>query len=332
MLNNDRFAKTKELAAKCLMALAIFGAACLMYGVGVFSGQENERHQRILASYTRTAEADAQRACSGQTDAALFECVYKRVEAGQEQARGEQDLIAQQRAASSSLASAVIAFLTLIATCIGLWFVKRTLDATLIAVKDTSDATLAMQAANDIARQIGQAQTRAYLSVRSARLYVTETLPFWKVSIENSGQSPASIATLKFLPEVSYHQFDASTGIPHLKALDFGMLETPCGSVAPGEERRDILVGFIPNNKEYVPGNIGEIIIDEKCNSWVSATFVLEWIDVFGTKCDCSGSILVRSIHPTNDERFAGIGDGDVRTSVYDTEAWFKRHAEKSQR
>lgn len=122
--------------------------------VGFFSysaGRESEGRDKAPASYSRSAEDDAKRSCVGMEAGAAFKCIYEKVEASQEQARGEQDLTAQQRSAFAAMISAFIAFLTLVATALGVWLVKRTLDATLEAVKDTSEATDAMRKANMIA-------------------------------------------------------------------------------------------------------------------------------------------------------------------------------------
>lgn len=81
----------------------------------------------------------------------MLACVYDRVAANHETALVEQDLSAQQRAATSALLTAIIGIIALVVTAIGVWFVKRTLDATLEAVKDTSEATAAMKGANEIA-------------------------------------------------------------------------------------------------------------------------------------------------------------------------------------
>lgn len=151
MSDSDRRKRTEALAVTAFCVVTIFGAIVLMYALGLLNGRESERRQQTPAAYSQSAQADAERACAGAQSDALFECVYERVEASQEQARGEQDLSAQQRAASAALASAVVALLTLIISVIGVWFVKRTLDATLVAVEDNSIATNAMIDANNIA-------------------------------------------------------------------------------------------------------------------------------------------------------------------------------------
>ena len=130
------------------IVLSCFIVGGLTYGLG----RENERRYETPASYAKAAKADAQSACVGREGAAAFECVYEKVEAAQEQARGEQDLSAQQKAANAALLSAFISFATLILSGFGVWYVKRTLEATLEAVEDTGKATDAMLEANRIAR------------------------------------------------------------------------------------------------------------------------------------------------------------------------------------
>ena len=151
MPDGDRGNRTEVIAAASLCALAVFGVLILAYALGNLNGREAKSRDQTPASYSQAAKADANRSCIGRQSAALFECVYERVEASQEQARGEHDLSAQQRAASAALAAAVVAFLTLTVTGIGVWFVKRTLDATLEAVRDTSIATKAMERQNELA-------------------------------------------------------------------------------------------------------------------------------------------------------------------------------------
>lgn len=194
MHGSNRGGHSEALGFLALSGLLIFGA--LVWGLGFLQGSESERRRQIPASYSRTAQADAQRTCVGTESSAIFECVYEKVEASQEQARGEQDLSAQQRAAFAALASAVLALLTLVVTGIGVWFVKRTLDATLKAVQDTSEATEAMRESNRIARESVEAQMRAWVSfeyqsteriVRSPNAILFK----FKGAFRNIGHTPA---------------------------------------------------------------------------------------------------------------------------------------------
>ena len=150
MSGSDR-GKGTPLIDWALPLVGIVLALCLAALLGILSGREGERRHQAPHRHAQSAKADAERACVRADPSAVFECVYDKVEASEETARTEQDLSAQQRAATAALASAVIAFITLLITAIGVWFVKRTLDATLEAVRDTSIATKAMERQNELA-------------------------------------------------------------------------------------------------------------------------------------------------------------------------------------
>jgi hypothetical protein len=205
MSGSDRGKRHQDLGATVFGALAIFGVCVLIYALAFLNGREAERRQQTPAAYSQAAQADAQRACAGREDGAAFECIYERVKASQEQARGEQDLSAQQRAATAALAAAVVALITLVVTGIGVWFVKRTLDATLKAVEDTSEATEAMREANEIAKEaqaanlaIGQSQVRAYISLSNIAVCDLDDGFEVNFDVENSGQSPARRVNISF--------------------------------------------------------------------------------------------------------------------------------------
>lgn len=216
MSTSGRSEQSQDLGAFGYFA-AIILCCVIVGGLAYGLGRENERRYETPASYAKLAKADAQSACTGRAGAAAFECIYEKVEAAQEQARDEQDLIAQQKAANSALISAVVAFATLILTGVGVWYVKQTLEATLEAVEDTGQATRAMQEANSIARQAAsiansaefkaaiksradakirmiseQRQMRAYVSVEPGGVNESKDglvrIPY---NIKNSGQTPA---------------------------------------------------------------------------------------------------------------------------------------------
>ena len=151
MSGSDRGKGTPPLEW-ALPFIGIIVALILASGLGWLDGREAERRYQTPHRHAESAKASAERACAGLEPGAAFECVYEKVEASENTAQTEQDLSAQQRAASSALASAIVALFGLIATIVGVWFVKRTLDATLEAVQDTSEATVAMREANTIAK------------------------------------------------------------------------------------------------------------------------------------------------------------------------------------
>lgn len=170
-------------------------AIFLAWAVGWLQASEAYKRELIPNVYTVAAKKDAEYTCIGDDAAAVFECVNQKVEVAHQTAHDEQDLTAQQRAASSALASAVTSFLALVLSAVGVWFVKRTLDATLIAVEDTGKATRAMEKQNDLA----EASQRPWVSCEIVELYPLKgrdtSFHFRaKVRVKNTGNSPAFLA------------------------------------------------------------------------------------------------------------------------------------------
>lgn len=194
MSGSNRGNRTETVALTAFCSIAVLGICALLYVLGLLNGRQAERRQQAPASYSEAAKADAQRACVGGEPSAVFECVYERVESGDQSARADQDLTAQQRAADSALASAVVSLLTLFISGIGVWFVKRTLEATLEAVEDTGNATKAMVRQNEIA----EAAQRAWVSIDVA---------ISDASV-NSGMEGALILSFKNIGQTVAHQLD----------------------------------------------------------------------------------------------------------------------------
>lgn len=110
-----------------------------------------------------------------------------------DQQRADADLQAQQDMALYALLMLIATVATIIITGVGVWFVKRTLDATLQAVEDTGKATEAMLEANKIARETAIAQFRPYITARAISLMtdVETGLPHTQIGIKNIGAGPA---------------------------------------------------------------------------------------------------------------------------------------------
>lgn len=177
--------------------IGIVLAIAIAVGIGWLSGSESERRYQSPHRHAESAKSDARRACAeirGQGE--IFDCIYDKVETNEQASQAEQNLSAQQRAASSALSSAVISLFTLLVSIIGVWYVKRTLDATLKAVEDTSLATHAMGDANNIARTA----QRAWIGINDAYVSNIYAHPageeYWVwidfvFVLKNSGLSPA---------------------------------------------------------------------------------------------------------------------------------------------
>ena len=166
--------------------------AFLAWGIGYLEARETYNRQQTAATYEQATKEDAKRTCVGIEPSAVFECVDEKVKTAYQTAHDEQELAAEQRSASSALASAVLSFLALAISAVAVWYVKRTLDATLEAVEDTSTATEAMKEANWIAQDTAKHQLRAYVIPAGADFKISESGEIEaKLIIRNFGQTPA---------------------------------------------------------------------------------------------------------------------------------------------
>ncbi len=165
-------------------------AVGLAWGMGYLQARETERREQRPTQYAQSAKEDAQSACVNAAPERVVECVYDKIEAGREQAKAEQDLSAQQRAASSGLASAVISAVTLLVSVAGLWALLRTIrqgDAGLAAAVD----------ANGITRDSMETDQRAWLDVNlvdgsDSLQWESERCRYLApIRIENLGNTPA---------------------------------------------------------------------------------------------------------------------------------------------
>ncbi|MEO1921609.1 MAG: hypothetical protein ABGW84_06960 [Sphingomonadaceae bacterium] len=108
--------------------------------------------------------------------------------------RAEADLEAQQEMAFWAMLMFFATLATVAITAFGVFLVKRTLDETIKAVKETSEATEAMRETNTIAKLSNERQLRAYVNIEEAVLQshpaVGESLRIW-VKIRNFGSTPA---------------------------------------------------------------------------------------------------------------------------------------------
>lgn len=131
--------------------------------------------------------------CAGLTGTHLTECVYVEIQAAYGHNRADQDLRAQKDMALWAKIMSLVAIIGAIITAVGVIFVWKTLTATNIAAD-------AARKSVDVAKDMGEVQTRAYLSVTSGTLkYRIDGWPIASLTIRNSGNSPAYDVHLMFV-------------------------------------------------------------------------------------------------------------------------------------
>lgn len=132
------------------VTFALYAAMFLSAGYG--AGLNNGRAQAESSLYARNASVDIEQRCSKLAPALMRKCVAEIISRQRENQRSESELAAQWESARWAKWAGAAALAQLLATIVGLYFIKGTLEATLKAVEDTTLATGAMQESNDIAR------------------------------------------------------------------------------------------------------------------------------------------------------------------------------------
>ncbi|BAK65342.1 hypothetical protein SLG_06670 [Sphingobium sp. SYK-6] len=172
--------------------LALLGLCAVIYATGRAYGIEAGRNQVTAREHYERAKKDALEACAGRQSSALAECVTKAIEAAQEQSESRQDLYAQQDMAKWAFLMLIASVATLALSAVGVWFVKKTLDATLDAVEDTGKATNAMLVQNEIAANAQRPWIFINIDLLSCTLIERRGIKLgFKVQFRNTGQMVA---------------------------------------------------------------------------------------------------------------------------------------------
>lgn len=195
MSRSDRSEQSAaRLIGTILVAVLGIGAYWAMFYSAGFGSGYNEREAQIEAQHYATETANQiERECSAKAGEAARECIADIVKAERESQRNESDLAAQWKAADWVMWASIIAGAQLIATVIGLYYIKGTLDETRKAVEDTSEATEAMREANKIARETSKRQMRAYVGVEDHEVinFGIGLTTGHQCKVWNRGQTPA---------------------------------------------------------------------------------------------------------------------------------------------
>lgn len=145
--------------------------------------------------YARYAEQKVGEACRGIPGSQLVRCFSEaRIESELEKRQYEHDqadLVAQRKAALWTSIMGIAALLGMGLSVVGVVLVWITFRAT--------------REGNEIQKRIGEAQTKAYISVIEARGLLSDgNVPQFGFTIKNSGQSPAIKMRLRI--EASFHR------------------------------------------------------------------------------------------------------------------------------
>lgn len=272
--------------------------------------READASSREFAAHTND---QIRQVCSSLPPPAKGACVAEKKHDYREDHRLEQELVAQRKAANWALIMGVAAVFGAVFSTIGVILVWITFRAT--------------KEANSITREIGEAQVRAYVSVSSSKLHLSAGLPVVEVSLQNSGQSPATEVIFTICQAVmTAADFSNPTEILPAQ-VEFGQSKSQPATLAAGEEDGAMVVLQPHPTREYDYENVPKSLLDKTLLRFLTVHFLLTWYDVFGSKCDATGTISFDRFQPFFPENgVIETQDGRVTNAVFDTSAWFARN------
>lgn len=180
-----------QLGRIAIIGIGAVAWGAMIWSISAYQAVDAYRTGQHAAYERKSTDSRIAESCSDRKGSALVQCVKDIIETSRDSERSEYDLNAQEQMAYWAKlmfwATAIMAMVTVV----GVWFVKRTLEATLEAVEDTSEATEAMREANEIARDTTRRQLRAYILPARSNFTLKDGIPSAVIDIENFGQTPA---------------------------------------------------------------------------------------------------------------------------------------------
>jgi hypothetical protein len=175
---------SRELTIAVSLGLIVLMAAIWAVSWGYSKQAEYYRNADANhAEYTRNTYAPIANSCIILALEAQSDCLSKASNERRQHRRDEQDLASQKTSAIWASLTGSAAFIGMVLSAFGVFLVWRTFSAT--------------REANLIAREIGEAQIRAYVSVNNVKFFVEPVVRDGsralkcRVQVKNTGQSPA---------------------------------------------------------------------------------------------------------------------------------------------
>lgn len=114
-----------EIIEWIIPLIGICLAMLIAWGIGYLQAKETYNHKQQVTAYEQAAQDDTARSCIGTDPVIVFKCVNDRTKAAYETQHDQEDLAAQQRAASSALLTAISGFLTLLAAIAAAFYARN---------------------------------------------------------------------------------------------------------------------------------------------------------------------------------------------------------------
>ncbi len=190
-------AVTKPKIAFFVWAFSLFCAlllSFLLFEYGFKQGQTRATSENSIKAYTTDLEARLEALCSDFAANELVSCIQQNLEQTNEHIRAENDLVAQTEMARWTLLMLAVSIITATISALGVWFIKRTLEATEAALRDTAAATEAMHTANTLLQLESRPWVDIEMSINGPLKYQPESETFHlpiTLTLQNRGKNPA---------------------------------------------------------------------------------------------------------------------------------------------
>lgn len=232
----------------------------------------------------------------------------------------KRDLAAQEAMAVWAFWMVMVSAVTGIVSTFGL-------VALFVTIRQNREAIDKARVANDIARDIGEAQARAHLSVKEAMCIITGNYVRMNLCVQNNGASPASDVRCKLMvstyfkyssnPYTMPQMFDAEGQVI---AHDLGIC-TANGGLAKGE-----FLWPAPNLLPLAFNEMQMALFEQQNSLFVTFEGYIEWVDVFRKKQNAW--IIIA----TGDLQFsekALSSECSIKHSVMDVDAKLRQFADE---
>lgn len=257
-----------------LFLLTVFVLGTLAIWVSSDQGPQRVANSYEASKYQVNAQERIQATCVGHEGTGFAECLFEIEQSERDNHNTQKDIGAQRYMAIWAFVMAFAAIGTMGVTAVGLTWIKATLDETRRAVDSADDAVA-------VAREIGEAQVRAYASITSGSVSICPPnlkmakdyhhyFPKIDIVVKNYGNTPALWFQTSF--EVRYS--------PPLNGKFKGTLNFPPMSwgkeIGAGEELE------VSQNLHHAPLKESELAIFDSGELHIDMIVGYKFRDVFG--------------------------------------------------
>lgn len=199
----------------------------------------------------------------------------------------KRDLAAQEASAAWAFWMVLASYFSVVVTTIGTILLYKQIKLTREAVEDTGKATSAMLESNEIAREIGRAQTGAHLAIESAECAIGKNTLSLIFAIRNSGVTQALDVTAKF-DLITMLRTDNEPGqMPDFESHDGELRTVDAGVCPPSFTQPSQRVNWMAHSL----GSINSIFLTEHPpgeSSTLTCMFqgYISWKNIFGEDRD----------------------------------------------